>query len=165
MRARRIMSTTLLLVERSTPVREVIRLLIDQRISAVPGWTTARRSGSSVKVTLSCASERIGSVVAWPSSPSSCSRIMRSRPWSTAKRTASLLRMSDDRAGRHGAARYPAEEIAHMMAERQIKRFPVVENDSWWGSSAEEMSCAPPMSASWPSKRIRTAGPRPIRRS
>ena len=36
MRARKIMSTTLFTVERTTPVRDVMRLLIDQRISGVP---------------------------------------------------------------------------------------------------------------------------------
>jgi CBS domain-containing protein len=128
MRARRIMSTTLFTVERSTPVREVIRLLIEQRISAVPVVDDGHVVGIISEGDL----------------------ILRERAYRQRGGMAFLaLQLFEDHEKQaveyrkaHGLVAEdvmtqpvvtvlpgtPVEEIAHMMAERQIKRFPVVEN-------------------------------------
>lgn len=128
MRARRIMSTTLFTVERSTPVREVIRLLIEQRISAVPVVDNGQVVGIISEGDL----------------------ILRERAYRQRGGMAFLARqLFEDHEKQaveyrkaHGLVAEdvmtepvvtvlpgtPVEEIAHMMAERQIKRFPVVEN-------------------------------------
>lgn len=128
MRARRIMSTRLFTVERSTPVREVIRLLIEQRISAVPVVDDGRVVGIISEGDL----------------------ILRERAYRQRGGMAFLAQqLFEDHEKQaveyrkaHGLVAEdvmtepvvtilpgtPVEEIAHMMAERQIKRFPVVEN-------------------------------------
>ena len=128
MRARRIMSTTLFTVERTTPVREVIRLLIDQRISAVPVVDGGRVVGIISEGDL----------------------ILRERAYRQRGGMAFLAQqLFEDHEKQaleyrkaHGVVAEdvmtspaitvlpgtPVEEIAHMMAERQIKRFPVVED-------------------------------------
>ena len=128
MRARRIMSTTLFTVERTTPVREVIRLLIDQRISAVPVVDGGRVVGIISEGDL----------------------ILRERAYRQRGGMAFLAQqLFEDHEKQaleyrkaHGLVAEdvmtspaitvlpgtPVEEIAHMMAERQIKRFPVVED-------------------------------------
>ena len=128
MRARRIMSTTLFTVERTTPVREVIRLLIDQRISAVPVVDDGRVVGIISEGDL----------------------ILRERAYRQRGGMAFLAqqlfadheKQALEYRKAHGLVAEdvmtspvitvlpgtPVEEIAHMMAERQIKRFPVVED-------------------------------------
>src|SRR5215204_5341324 len=128
MRARRIMSTTLFTVERTTPVREVIRLLIEQRISAVPVVEDGRVVGIISEGDL----------------------ILRERAYRQRGGMAFLAqqlfedheKLAVEYRKAHGLVAEdvmtepvvtilpgtPVEEIAHVMAERHIKRVPVVEN-------------------------------------
>ena len=128
MRARTIMSTTLFTVERRTPVRDVIRLLIDQRISGVPVV-----DGGAV----------VGII-------SEGDLILRERAYRQRGGMAFLAqqlfedheKLATEYRKAHGLLAEdvmsepvitilpgtPVEEIAHLMAERHIKRVPVVEN-------------------------------------
>ena len=128
MRARKIMSTSLLTVERRTPVRDVIRLLIDHRISGVP----VVEGGHVVGII------------------SEGDLILRERAY---RQRGGMAFLAQQLFGSHEklALEYrkahglvaedvmsqpvvtvlpgtPVEEIAHLMAERQIKRVPVAEN-------------------------------------
>jgi CBS domain-containing protein len=127
MRARKIMSTTLLTVERSTPVREVIRLLIDNRISGVP----VVEDGVVVGII------------------SEGDLILRERAYRQRGGMAFLAqqlfedheKLALEYRKAHGLVAEdvmsgpvvtilpgtPVEEIAHLMAERHIKRVPVVD--------------------------------------
>jgi CBS domain-containing protein len=127
MRARRIMSTTLLTVERGTPVRDVIRLLIDNRISGVP----VVEDGVVVGII------------------SEGDLILRERAYRQRGGMAFLAqqlfedheKLAVEYRKAHGLVAEdvmsgpvvtilpgtPVEEIAHLMAERHIKRVPVVE--------------------------------------
>jgi CBS domain-containing protein len=127
MRARRIMSTALLTVERGTPVRDVIRLLIDNRISGVP----VVEDGAVVGII------------------SEGDLILRERAYRQRGGMAFLAqqlfedheKLAVEYRKAHGLVAEdvmsepvitilpgtPVEEIAHLMAERQIKRVPVVE--------------------------------------
>jgi len=127
MRARRIMSTALLTVERGTPVRDVIRLLIDNRISGVP----VVEDGAVVGII------------------SEGDLILRERAYRQRGGMAFLAqqlfedheKLAVEYRKAHGLVAedvmsqpvttilpgMPVEEIAHLMAERQIKRVPVVE--------------------------------------
>ncbi|MFN8635656.1 MAG: CBS domain-containing protein [Chloroflexota bacterium] len=133
MRARRIMSTRLFTVERGTPVREVIRLLIDQRISGVP----VVDDGAVVGII------------------SEGDLILRERAYRQRGGMAFLAqqlfedheKLAVEYRKAHGLVAAdvmtepvitvlpgtPVEEIAHLMAERQIKRVPVVEGDKLVG--------------------------------
>ena len=128
MRARTIMSTTLFTVERKTPVREVIRLLIDQRISGVP----VVEDGAVVGII------------------SEGDLILRERAYRQRGGMAFLAqqlfedheKLAVEYRKAHGLVAEdvmsepvitilpgtPVEEIAHLMAERQIKRVPVVDH-------------------------------------
>jgi CBS domain-containing protein len=128
MRARKIMSTSLLTVERKTPVRDVIRLLIDNRISGVP----VVEHGCVVGVI------------------SEGDLILRERAYRQRGGMAFLAqqlfedheKLALEYRKAHGLVAEdvmtepvitilpgtPVEEIAHLMAERQIKRVPVVEH-------------------------------------
>jgi CBS domain-containing protein len=128
MRARRIMSTTLVTVERSTPVREVIRLLIDQRISGVP----VVEDGAVVGII------------------SEGDLILRERAYRQVGGMAFLAqqlfedheKLALEYRKAHGLVAEdvmsapvvtilpgtPVEEIAHLLAERRIKRVPVVQD-------------------------------------
>ena len=128
MRARKIMSTTLFTVERKTPVRDVIRLLIDQRISGVP----VVEDGVVVGII------------------SEGDLILRERAYRQRGGMAFLAqqlfedheKLAVEYRKAHGLVAEdvmtepvvtilpgtPVEEIAHLMAERHIKRMPVVEN-------------------------------------
>jgi CBS domain-containing protein len=128
MRARTIMSTTLFTVERQTPVRDVIRLLIDQRISGVP----VVEDGAVVGII------------------SEGDLILRERAYRQRGGMAFLAqqlfedheKLALEYRKAHGLVAEdvmsepviailpgtPVEEIAHLMAERQIKRVPVVED-------------------------------------
>src|SRR5690242_16222942 len=127
MRARTIMSTTLFTVERTTPVRDVIRLLIDQRISGVP----VVEDGAVVGII------------------SEGDLILRERAYRQRGGMAFLAqqlfedheKLALEYRKAHGLVAEdvmsgpvvtilpgtPVEEIAHLMAERHIKRVPVVE--------------------------------------
>jgi CBS domain-containing protein len=133
MRARRIMSTTLFTVERSTPVRDVIRLLIEHRISGVP----VVEAGTVVGII------------------SEGDLILRERAYRQRGGMAFLAqqlfedheKLAVEYRKAHGLVAEdvmsepvitilpgtPVEEIAHLMAERQIKRVPVVEGDKLVG--------------------------------
>jgi CBS domain-containing protein len=128
MRARRIMSTSLLTVERSTPVREVIRLLIEHRISGVP----VVHDGAVVGII------------------SEGDLILRERAYRQRGGMAFLAqqlfadheKLAVEYRKAHGLVAEdvmsepvvsvlpgtPVEDVAHLMAERHIKRVPVVEN-------------------------------------
>src|SRR4051812_39550502 len=128
MRARRIMSTSLLTVERGTPVREVIRILIENRISGVP----VVDDGAVVGII------------------SEGDLILRERVYRQRGGMAFLAqqlfedheKLALEYRKAHGLVAedvmtepvvtivpgMPVEEIAHLMAERQIKRVPVVES-------------------------------------
>jgi CBS domain-containing protein len=121
------MSTTLVTVEPSTPVRDVIRLLIDNRISGVP----VVQDGLVVGVI------------------SEGDLILRERAYRQRGGMAFLAqqlfedheKLAVEYRKAHGLVAEdvmsgpvitilpgtPVEEIAHLMAERQIKRVPVVE--------------------------------------
>jgi CBS domain-containing protein len=121
------MSTTLLTVERGTPVRDVIRLLIDNRISGVP----VVEDGSVVGII------------------SEGDLILRERAYRQRGGMAFLAqqlfedheKLALEYRKAHGLVAEdvmsqpvvtilpgtPVEEIAHLMAERQIKRVPVVD--------------------------------------
>lgn len=129
MRARNIMSTTLFTVERATPVRDVIRLLLEQRISGVPVVAEGRVVGIISEGDL----------------------ILRERAYRQRGGMSFLAqqlfedheRQAIEYRKAHGLVAEdvmsqpvltilpgtPVEEIAHLMTERQIKRLPVVEND------------------------------------
>jgi CBS domain-containing protein len=128
MRARKIMSTTLFTVERKTPVRDVIRLLLDQRISGVP----VVEDGAVVGII------------------SEGDLILRERAYRQRGGMAFLAqqlfedheKLAVEYRKAHGLVAEdvmtepvitilpgtPVEEIAHLMAERHIKRVPVVEH-------------------------------------
>ena len=128
MRARTIMSTTLFTVERNTPVRDVIRLLIDQRISGVP----VVEDGAVVGII------------------SEGDLILRERAYRQRGGMAFLAqqlfedheKLAVEYRKAHGLVAEdvmsgpvltilpgtPVEEIAHLMAERHIKRVPVVDH-------------------------------------
>lgn len=128
MRARRIMSTSLLTVERSTPVRDVIRLLIEHRISGVP----VVQDGAVVGII------------------SEGDLILRERAYRQRGGMAFLAqqvfedhqKLAVEYRKAHGLVAEdvmsepvisvlpgtPVEEVAHLMAERHIKRVPVVED-------------------------------------
>lgn len=128
MRARTIMSTTLFTVERKTPVRDVIRLLIDQRISGVPVVVDGAVVGIISEGDL----------------------ILRERAYRQRGGMAFLAqqlfedheKLAVEYRKAHGLVAEdvmtepvvtilpgtPVEEIAHLMAERHIKRVPVVEH-------------------------------------
>jgi CBS domain-containing protein len=121
------MSTTLLTVERSTPVRDVIRLLIDNRISGVP----VVEDGAVVGII------------------SEGDLILRERAYRQRGGMAFLAqqlfedheKLAVEYRKAHGLVAEdvmsepvvtilpgtPVEEIAHLMAERHIKRMPVVD--------------------------------------
>jgi CBS domain-containing protein len=121
------MSTTLLTVERGTPVRDVIRLLIDNRISGVP----VVEDGAVVGII------------------SEGDLILRERAYRQRGGMAFLAqqlfedheKLALEYRKAHGLVAEdvmsepvvtilpgtPVEEIAHLMAERQIKRVPVVD--------------------------------------
>jgi len=127
MHARKIMSTSLLTVERSTPVREVIRLLIEHRISGVP----VVHDGAVVGII------------------SEGDLILRERAYRQRGGMAFLAqqlfadheKLAVEYRKAHGLVAEdvmsepvvsvlpgtPVEEVAHLMAERHIKRVPVVE--------------------------------------
>src|SRR2546423_1775775 len=127
MRARRIMSTSLLTVERGTPVREVIRILIENRISGV----RLVDDGAVVGII------------------SEGDLILRERAYRQRGGMAFLAqqlfedheKLALEYRKAHGLVAedvmsepvvtilpgMPVEEIAHLMAERQIKRVPVVD--------------------------------------
>jgi CBS domain-containing protein len=127
MRARKIMSTAVVTVERNTPVRDVIRLLIGHRISGVP----VVQDGAVVGVI------------------SEGDLILRERAYRQRGGMAFLAqqlfedheKLALEYTKAHGLVAEdvmsepvvtilpgtPVEEIAHLMAERQIKRVPVVE--------------------------------------
>src|SRR3954453_10103998 len=129
MRARRIMSTSLYTVERGTPVRDVIRILIDNRISGVP----VVEAGAVVGII------------------SEGDLILRERAYRQRGGMAFLAqqlfedheRQAIEFRKAHGLVAEdvmsepvltilpgtPVEDIAHMMTERHIKRLPVVEDD------------------------------------
>jgi CBS domain-containing protein len=129
MRARNIMSTRLVTVERSTPVREVIRLLLEQRISGVPVVDEGRVVGIISEGDL----------------------ILRERAYRQRGGMAFLAqqlfedheRLAIEYRKAHGLVAEdvmshpvltvlpgtPVEEIAHVMTERHIKRLPVVDGD------------------------------------
>jgi CBS domain-containing protein len=133
MRARRIMSTTLYTVSPSTPVRDVIRLLIEHRISGVPVVEDGRVVGIISEGDL----------------------ILRERAYRQRGGMAFLAQqLFEDHEKQavefrkaHGLLAEdvmsspvvtvlpgtPVEEIAHLMAERHIKRVPVVENEQLVG--------------------------------
>jgi CBS domain-containing protein len=122
------MSTTLYTVERSTPVRDVIRLLIDQRISGVP----VVEDGAVVGII------------------SEGDLILRERAYRQRGGMAFLAqqlfedheKLAVEYRKAHGLVAEdvmaepvitvlpgtPVEEIAHLMAERHIKRVPVIED-------------------------------------
>jgi CBS domain-containing protein len=122
------MSTALLTVERSTPVREVIRLLIEHRVSGVP----VVQDGAVVGII------------------SEGDLILRERAYRQRGGMAFLAqqlfadheKLALEYRKAHGLVAEdvmtepvitvlpgtPVEEIAHLMAERQIKRVPVVED-------------------------------------
>jgi CBS domain-containing protein len=128
MRARGIMSTSLLTVERRTPVREVIRLLIEHRISGVP----VVQDGAVVGII------------------SEGDLILRERAYRQRGGMAFLAqqlfedheKLAVEYRKAHGIVAEdvmsepvitvlpgtPVEDVAHLMAERHIKRVPVVEN-------------------------------------
>ena len=128
MRARKIMSTTLFTVAPTTPVRDVIRLLIDQRISGVPVVDDGKVVGIISEGDL----------------------ILRERAYRQRGGMAFLAqqlfedheKLAVEYRKAHGLVAEdvmsgpvvtilpgtPVEEIAHLMAERQIKRVPVVEH-------------------------------------
>ena len=128
MRARTIMSTTLFTVERNTPVRDVIRLLIDQRISGVP----VVEDGAVIGII------------------SEGDLILRERAYRQRGGMAFLAqqlfedheKLATEYRKAHGLVAEdvmsgpvvtilpgtPVEEIAHLMAERHIKRVPVVDH-------------------------------------
>ena len=121
------MSTTLLTVERGTPVRDVIRMLIDNRISGVP----VVEDGTVVGII------------------SEGDLILRERSYRQRGGMAFLAqqlfedheKLALEYRKAHGLVAEdvmsgpvvtilpgtPVEEIAHLMAERQIKRVPVVD--------------------------------------
>ena len=127
MRARGIMSTSLLTVERSTPVRHVIRLLIEHRISGVP----VVQDGVVVGII------------------SEGDLILRERAYRQRGGMAFLAqqtfadheKLAIEYRKAHGLVAEdvmshpvisvlpgtPVEDVAHLMAERHIKRVPVVE--------------------------------------
>lgn len=129
MRARTIMSTTLFTVERKTPVRDVIRLLIDQRISGVP----VVEDGAVIGII------------------SEGDLILRERAYRQRGGMAFLAqqlfedheKLAVEYRKAHGLVAEdvmtepvvtilpgtPVEEVAHLMAERHIKRVPVVEDN------------------------------------
>jgi CBS domain-containing protein len=122
------MSTSLLTVERDTPVRDVIRLLIDHRISGVPVVEDGRVVGviSEGDLILRERSYRQRGGMAF----------LAQQLFESHEKLALEYRKS------HGLVAgdvmtepvvtilpgTPVEEIAHLMAERQIKRVPVVED-------------------------------------
>ena len=128
MRARKIMSTTLFTVERTTPVRDVIRLLLDQRISGVP----VVEEGAVVGII------------------SEGDLILRERAYRQRGGMSFLAqqlfedheKLALEYRKAHGLVAEdvmtepvvtilpgtPVEEIAHLMAERHIKRVPVVDH-------------------------------------
>ncbi|MGE3267693.1 MAG: CBS domain-containing protein [Chloroflexota bacterium] len=128
MRARKIMSTALVTVDRTTPIREVIHLLIDHRISGVP----VVDDGAVVGII------------------SEGDLILRERAYRQRGGMAFLAqqlfedheKLAVEYRKAHGLVAEdvmsgpvitvlpgtPVEEIAHLMAERQIKRVPVVED-------------------------------------
>ena len=127
-RARNIMSTTLITVEPSTTVREVIRLLLDHRVSGVPV----------------CDGETVVGII------SAGDLILRERVYRQRGGMAFLAqqlfedheRQAIEFRKAHGLVASdvmsqpvqtvlpgtPVEEIAHIMTERHIKRLPVVNN-------------------------------------
>lgn len=129
MRARNIMSTTLFTVERTTPVRDVIRLLLEQQISGVPVVE----------------GERVVGII------SEGDLILRERAYRQRGGMAFLAQqLFEDHEKQaveyrkaHGLVAEdvmtepvitalpgtPVEEIAHLMTTRHIKRVPIVEDD------------------------------------
>jgi CBS domain-containing protein len=127
MRARTIMSTTVVTVKPDTPVRDVIRLLIDHRISGVP----VVRDGAVVGII------------------SEGDLILREQAYRQRGGMAFLAqqlfedheKLALEYRKAHGLVAEdvmtqpvisilpgtPVEEIAHLLAERQIKRVPVLE--------------------------------------
>lgn len=128
MRARNIMSTALVTVERSTPVRDVIRLLLERHISGVPVVADGQVIGIISEGDL----------------------ILRERAYRQRGGMAFLAqqvfedheKLAVEYRKAHGLVAEdvmtepvvtvlpgtPVEEIAHLMTERHIKRVPVVEN-------------------------------------
>ena len=122
------MSTTLFTVERQTPVRDVIRLLIDQRISGVPvvddGAVVGIISEGDLILRERAYRQRGGMT------------FLAQQLFEDHEKLAVEYRKA------HGLVAEdvmtepvvtilpgtPVEEIAHLMAERHIKRVPVVEH-------------------------------------
>jgi CBS domain-containing protein len=123
------MSTTLFTVERSTPVRDVIQLLVEQRISGVPVVTAGRIVGiiSEGDLILRERAYRQRGGMSF----------LAQQLFEDHERQAIEFRKAHGLVAEDVMSRpvltilpgTPVEEIAHVMTERHIKRLPVVEND------------------------------------
>src|SRR3954467_3205191 len=128
MRARRIMSTTLFTVERTTPVRDVIKLLIEPRISGVPVVDDGRVVGiiSEGDLILRERAYRQRGGMSFLAQQLFADHEKQALEY----RKAHGLVAQDVMSGPVVTILpgTPVEEIAHLMAERHIKRVPVVED-------------------------------------
>jgi CBS domain-containing protein len=129
MRARDIMTTTLFTVRRDTPVRDVIQLLLERRVSGVPVVDGERVVGiiSEGDLILRESAHR----------PRGGMAFLFQQLFEDHAKLAERYRkahglIAEDVMTRGVVTVQPGtrvEEIAHLMAERQIKRVPVVDDD------------------------------------
>lgn len=128
MRARDIMSTTLYTVERTTPVRDVIRLLLEQRISGVPvldGQQVVGIISEGDLILRERAYRQRGGF-----------SFMAQQLFEDHERLAVEYRKAHGLVAEDVMAKpvvtvlpgTPVEEVAHLMAERHIKRVPVLDD-------------------------------------
>ena len=129
MRARDIMTTTLFTVRRETPVRDVIQLLLERRVSGVPVVDGERVVGiiSEGDLILRESAHR----------PRGGMAFLFQQLFEDHAKLAEQYRRAHGLVAEDVMTRgvvtvqpgTPVEEIAHLMAERHIKRVPVVDDD------------------------------------
>ena len=129
MRARDIMTTNVHTVRRDTPVRDVIRLLLERRISGVPVVEDGRVIGiiSEGDLILRERAQRPRGGMAYLAQQLFEDHAKLAEEFRKAHGlVAEDVMTRDVITVRSGT---PVEEIAHLMAERHIKRVPVVDDD------------------------------------
>ena len=129
MRARDIMTRNVIAVAPDTPIRDVIQVLLDNRISGVPVVEDGRVVGVISEGDLILRERALR--------PRTGMAYLAQQLFEDHAKLAEEYRKAHGMVAEHVMTRevitcgpgMPVEEIAHLMAERHVKRLPVVEDD------------------------------------
>lgn len=133
MRARDIMTRDVITVRRDTPVREIVRILLEHRISGVPVVEEGRVVGivSEGDLILRERAHRTRSGIAFLAQQLFEDHAKLAEEFRKAHGTTAEQVMSREVFTCHPGT--PVAEVANLMAERRIKRVPVVDRDQLVG--------------------------------